>query len=122
MKSIDQVYINGAFVKPHGSETFDLINPVNQEILGKVTLGDEVDTQHAVATAKEAFTTFSKTTVAGRIQYLEQMHEAVKERKEDLIDAMVTEYGGPVQFSSASFQNVLNGISTNISICQPECS
>ena len=68
MKIIDQIYIDGRFVKPHGTEIFDLISPVNQELLCRVTLGDEVDTQNAVVAAKKAFKKFSKTTVPERIQ------------------------------------------------------
>jgi len=32
MKIIDKIYVNGEFLKPHGTETFDLINPTNNEI------------------------------------------------------------------------------------------
>jgi len=37
MRLINEIYINGEFVKPHGAETFDLISPTTQELLGKVT-------------------------------------------------------------------------------------
>ncbi|MFI2742769.1 aldehyde dehydrogenase family protein [Zhouia sp. PK063] len=116
MKIIDKVYINGEFVTPQGKSVFDLVSPVNQEIIGRVTLGNKTDAVNAINAAKEAFKTFSKTSVEQRIQYLQQMLEAVKERAHDLIEAMVKEYGGPLQFSSASFQNALNGIQTNIDL------
>lgn len=116
MKLINEIYINGEFVKPHGTETFDLISPTNQELLGKVTLGDIMDTQKAIAAAKEAFRSFSRSTIAQRIEYLEKMYAAVLKRKQELIDVMVEEYGAPVQFSTASFQNAIDSISTNIEI------
>lgn len=65
MKKVNQIYINGAFVTPHGTETFDLINPGNSQKVGEVTLGDEVDTRAAIAAAKEAFKTFSKNNSRG---------------------------------------------------------
>jgi aldehyde dehydrogenase (NAD+) len=80
MKVIEQIYINGAFVKPHGTEVFDLISPVNQELLGKVILADETDTQNAISAAKKAFKTFSKTTKEERIGYLAKLRDAVAKR------------------------------------------
>ena len=116
MKLINEIYINGEFVKPYGTETFDLINPTNQELLGKVTLGDVTDTQNAIAAAKEAFKSFSKTTIEERIGYLEKMYAAVLKRRQELIDVMVEEYGAPVQFAAASFQYAISSISVNIDI------
>src|SRR5574337_319935 len=51
MKLITRHYINGEFVESHGKETFDLINPSTQELIGRVTLGDEEDTRRAIAAA-----------------------------------------------------------------------
>lgn len=116
MKLINEIYINGEFVKPHGTETFDLINPTNQELLGKVTLGDVTDTRNAIAAAKDAFKSFSKTTIEERIGYLEKMYAAVLKRKQELIDVMVEEYSAPVQFAAASFQNAISSISVNIDV------
>jgi len=116
MKSIDQFYINGKFVRPHGTEIFDLISPVTQSLLGKVTLGDITDTRNAISAAKAAFNSFSKTSKEERIHYLEKMHDAIQKRKPELIEAMVMEYGGPLQFSSASTQNALDSIAANIEV------
>jgi len=116
MKIIDKIYINGAFVTPEGTETFDLISPVNQEVLGKVALGNEADTLKAIAAAKAAFKTFSQTTREERISYLEKMYAAIENRKDDMINAMVQEYGGILQFAKASFENSLSGIAANIAV------
>ena len=116
MRLINEIYINGQFVKPNGTETFDLISPATQELLGKVTLGDVTDTRNAIAAAKEAFKSFSRTTKEDRIHYLEKMHSAVMKRKQALIDVMVEEYGAPVQFAAASFQNAISAISGNIEV------
>lgn len=116
MTVVDKIYINGAFVQPHGTDTFDLISPVNQELLGKVTLGDVTDIQQAIAAAREAFTAFSKTTKEERIQYLQKMYDAVLGKKQELIAVMVKEYGGPLRFSTASIQNALDAISSNIAL------
>lgn len=118
MKTIENIYINGAFVKPHGTETFDLINPSNRQLIGRVVLGDETDTQNAISAAQQAFKTFSKTTKQERIQYLQKMHDAVAARKDELIQTMVLEYGGSVLFCTMSVQNALDSILSNIDALQ----
>lgn len=104
MKIIDQIYINGAFVTPHGATTFDLINPTTNQQIGRVTLGDETDVNRAIAAAKAAFTTFSKTTVQQRRNYLQRLHDAMIKRLPDLVEASVIEYGAPRQRAQASNQ------------------
>jgi len=95
MQSIEHIYINGEFVKPHGQEYFDLYNPSTEEVIGQVRLGDEFDTRQAISAAKAAFSTWSQTTVEERIEVLERMYRAVVARKEELKQAILLEYGAP---------------------------
>ena len=95
MISIDTVYIDGAFVTPHGTERFDLFNPATEEVIGSVRLADADDVRLAIAAAKRAFPAFSRTTVVERIALLRRMHDAVMARADDLLEAVVTEYGAP---------------------------
>lgn len=95
MYRIDQIYIDGAFVVPHGEEQFALFNPATEAVIGHARLADEVDAAHAVAAAKRAFPTFSRTTPRERIDMLLRMHAAVLAREDDLLDAIVEEYGAP---------------------------
>jgi aldehyde dehydrogenase (NAD+) len=98
MKVIDQIYINGQFVKPHGQQRFELINPSTGQKRGWVVLGDETDARDAIAAAKAAFPSFSQTSVAERAQLLTQLHEALAVRRQDLIEAMLEEYGASRAF------------------------
>jgi len=116
MKIVDKIYVNGAFVKPHGTATFELISPATHELLGKLTLADATDAQMAIAAARDAFKTWSKTTREERIGYLEKMYASVLKRKQDLIDVMVKEYGGTLSFSTSSVQYALDAISSNITL------
>ncbi|MEQ5841032.1 aldehyde dehydrogenase family protein [Paraburkholderia acidicola] len=95
MKLIDTIYIDGAFVKPHGRERFDLVNPSTEAVIGQVTLGDEVDTQHAIDAAVRAFPAFSRTSRSERIAMLRRLHDALMARSDDLNEATVEEYGAP---------------------------
>ena len=96
MRIIDQIYIDGAFATPHGTELFDLFNPAKGEVIGRVQLGDVDDTRRAVAAAKRAFRTFSQTSKDERIAMLQRLHDAVLARADELTEATIEEYGGPV--------------------------
>jgi aldehyde dehydrogenase (NAD+) len=102
MKIVNQVYINGEFVTPHGTEILDLINPSNNQKIGEVTLADETDTKKAIAAAKEAFRTFSSSSVEERIRYLAKLKTEVEKRQQDFTDIMIEEYGGTHQFVTMS--------------------
>lgn len=94
MKQINQIYINGEFVTPHGTEVMDLINPVTEQVAAQVRLADETDTRQAIAAAKAAYVDFSRTSKTQRIQYLQQLHDAVLARADALEAVMSAEYGG----------------------------
>jgi len=97
MKTIDQIYINGEFVTPHGNEFLELLNPATNEVIGQVRLADETDAKNAVAAAKNALEQFSKTSKAQRMEYLQRLHDALLKRQDDLALATMEEYGAPQQ-------------------------
>src|SRR5258707_6840116 len=104
MRIIDKIYINGQFVTPHGTEVSDLINPSVNQVIGHVTLGDEVDTRMAIAAAKAAFGQFSKSSSEERIGHLQRLHDAILKRVPELKEATIREYGATVQRAAWSNQ------------------
>jgi aldehyde dehydrogenase (NAD+) len=108
IKTITTHYIDGAFVESHGREVMDMISPTSGKTLARVTLADEEDSRRAVAAAKRAFASFGRTTKEERAKILRRLHEAVSARIDDLTDAMVTEYGGVVQFAALIVQSGAN--------------
>lgn len=110
MKQISTVYINGEFVKPQGTETFDLISPVTNEKTGEVVLGNEADASAGIAAAKAAFRTFSRTSKEARIGYLLKIHDVLERHEQELINVMVDEYGGTLQFCTMSVRGMLANV------------
>ncbi|MGE7139101.1 aldehyde dehydrogenase family protein [Luteibacter sp. NPDC031894] len=96
MHTIEHIYVDGAFAVPHGQERFELFNPATEDVIGTVRLADAEDARRAIAAAKRAFATFSKTGIDERIALLQRMHDAVLAREADLFDAIREEYGAPV--------------------------
>ncbi len=91
MHTIEQIFINGEFVTPHGNEWFDLYNPATAQVIGQVRLADEIDAERAVAAAKAAFPAWSQTTKQERLAALKRMHAAVAARHDDLLEAVMVE-------------------------------
>jgi len=109
MKTVDHVYISGKFTVPQGSEIMPLINPSTRQVIGQVRLGDQHDTRLAIAAAKTAYQTFSRSGKAERMLYLQRLHDVVAARSAELIDTMVEEYGGPLAISQGTTRRAANG-------------
>src|ERR1700752_1469073 len=109
VRAFDRAYINGRFITPHGTQVVDLVNPTNNEVIGKVTLADEIDARQAIAAAKKALTSFSQTTKEVRMDYLQRLHDSVSKRMDDLVRATVLEYGAPQDRAKGS-----NALAANI--------
>ncbi len=105
MRNIDTIYIDGAFVTPHGDERGPLFNPSTEEQIGTVRLGDTQDVEAAVAAAKRAFPAFSRMPKAERIAMLHRLSAAVSARAGELTATMAEEYGAPAAFTGFSVQH-----------------
>ena len=108
IKAITTHYIDGAFVESHGRQVMDIIRPTDAKLIGRFTLADEEDTRLAIAAAKRAFATYSRSTIEERGAILRRLYEAASARADDLTAAMVEEYGGVVQFAGLIVQSGIN--------------
>src|SRR5882757_3863859 len=79
-----QFYIDGKWVNPVTPKTIDVINPANEEPFARISLGSKADVDKAVAAARKAFETFSKTTREERLALLGKII-AVYQTKYDAI-------------------------------------
>jgi aldehyde dehydrogenase (NAD+) len=102
MRDIEQIYIDGNFIAPHGRGQSPLFNPSTEEQIGTVRLGDTNDVESAVSAAKWAFPAFSRTSKAERIELLKRLSAAVAAQSDKLAAAMTEEYGSPHSFTAAS--------------------
>ena len=70
MRDYRQFYINGEWVDPVTPNDFDVINPANEEVCGKISLGSEEDVDRAVRAARAAFDSYSRTSRQERLELL----------------------------------------------------
>ncbi|USG60945.1 aldehyde dehydrogenase family protein [Sneathiella marina] len=95
-----EFYINGQWVSPAKANDFDVINPSNEEPCAVISLGDQADTDAAVAAAKAAFETWSVTSKEERIALVERILEEYMARSADMAAAISMEMGAPIDMSS----------------------
>ena len=70
-----------------------------EKSIGKISLGTKEDLDKAVAAAKAALPTFSRTTKEERIKMLRNIAKGYEKRKQELIEVMTEELGAPLKIS-----------------------
>ncbi len=93
------LYIGGKWVEPQGKEEIFVINPATQENIGSVPLGGPSDVDAAVVAARDAFPTWSQSSIATRIELLEKLSNSIKERTEEIACLITSEVGTPIEYS-----------------------
>ncbi len=95
MRDYSKFYIDGKWVDPVTPKSLDVINPANEEVAGRISMGSEADVDAAVKAAQKAFETFSLTTREERIELLERIIVEYQKRYEDMAKAITEEMGAP---------------------------
>ncbi len=102
MDSYLKNYINGQWVDSIGGTRHEVINPATEEACTEITLGTAADVDAAVAAAKAAFKTFSKTTRDERLALMERIVDEYKKRMPDMAKSIATEMGAPISFAGTA--------------------
>jgi aldehyde dehydrogenase (NAD+) len=95
-------YINGKWVTPSKSNDFKVINPSNEEPFAIISLGYKEDLDAAVNAAKNAFNKWKETSKDERINLLEKLLKIYKKRFNEMTEAITTEMGSPIDYSSST--------------------
>ncbi|WP_170848932.1 aldehyde dehydrogenase family protein [Paracoccus aminovorans] len=92
-------YIDGAWVAPARPRDLEVIDPSTEEPVAVISLGDQADTDAAVAAAKAAFPAWSATPPAERLAHVERILEIYNRRAPDMAAAITAEMGAPQDMS-----------------------
>lgn len=93
------LFIDGRWQTPSDQGVAEVINPATEEVAGSVPLGDERDVDNAVAAARKAFASWSRTPSSVRAGYIRALAEQLKARADEMAAVITTELGMPVQWS-----------------------
>ncbi|MBW4023990.1 MAG: aldehyde dehydrogenase family protein [Proteobacteria bacterium] len=99
MSNNKKFYIDGAWVDPLAPNAIDVIDPSTEEVYTQISGGSAADVNRAVQAARKAFPSFSRTTVAERLQLLEAVAAEYERRYEDIAAAVSQEMGAPLSFA-----------------------
>ncbi|MGW1424591.1 aldehyde dehydrogenase family protein [Bradyrhizobium manausense] len=109
MANNTQFYIGGEWREPEGGQFLTITDPATEAIAGRVAAASLADVDRAVAAARNAFETYSRTSVDERLALLDRLAAAYDKRVPDLARAITAEVGAP-RWLAEQMQAVLAGI------------
>jgi len=102
MRDCRKFYIDGKWVNPNEVRDRQVTNPATEEPLATISLGGPADVDKAVAAAKRAFDSYSRTTVAERVALLQRIIEVYKAKSEEMAQTISREMGCPLSLARAA--------------------
>jgi len=99
--NIGKFYIDGEWITPEGTTSFDVINAATEQVSGTIEMGTAAHVDQAVAAARRAFETYSETSVEDRLALLDRIIAGYEARRDELAEAMTKEMSTPITFSKA---------------------
>ncbi|MEW1811915.1 aldehyde dehydrogenase family protein [Pseudarthrobacter phenanthrenivorans] len=88
-------YIDGEWVPASGADVSKVVNPATLDVLAEIRLSSLDDVNRAVAAARRAFPSFSRTSLSDRSALLSRILEIYNRRRGDFADALTAEMGAP---------------------------
>ncbi len=94
-------FINGKYQKSQNQETFETINPANNKVIAKVSLGNQNDIDNAITVAKNTYESgaWSNLALNERAQVLHKIGDLILENKKALALAETKDTGKPISLS-----------------------
>lgn len=93
-------FINGQWVAPTTAKELEVINPADEAACAVISLGSKADVDKAVAAARDAFDSWSGTSLDERLGYLKKLAEVYKARMGDMAQAISMEMGAPITLAT----------------------
>ena len=92
-------YIGGKWVPPYQKNDFPVVNPSSEEAFAIISLGTKRDLDDAVLAAKNAFQTWSTTSLDERLSVIRKLLTIYEDRSKDMAEAISMEMGAPIKLS-----------------------
>ncbi len=96
----DRFFLGGRWVPPRSSDTFEVVNPSTEAVIGSVPAGTPEDVDAAVAAARAAFPAWSRTPASERAERLRAIASGLGERQDELALLIARELGAPISAAS----------------------
>ena len=104
------LYVAGQWRGAAGRDTLPVLNPANEQLLGRLPVATESDIDDALAAAESAFAAWSQTSAWERDQLLRRAAALIDARRQQLAVILTLENGKPLADSHAELDRVIEGI------------
>ena len=74
-------FINGKWQKSSSGETYDVINPATEEIIGKASKANKEDIQKALKSAERGFEVWKNTSPWERSKIIRKISDLIRKKK-----------------------------------------
>ncbi|MGH9229385.1 MAG: aldehyde dehydrogenase family protein [Acidimicrobiales bacterium] len=95
MQIHDKLYIDGAWVPSTGSDTIDVHDSTNGDVIARVPAGTADDVDAAATAARTAFESWSQTSPEERAKYCTRIAEGLGARTDEIATVVTREAGMP---------------------------
>ncbi|MEY9962943.1 phenylacetaldehyde dehydrogenase [Streptacidiphilus sp. MAP12-16] len=95
-----RLFIDGAW-RDGGDGSYPVVNPATEEVVGHAPEASAADVDAAVAAAREAFVTWSRTSPAERAGVLDRVADALLRHSEELVPLLQAETGATIKVASS---------------------
>ncbi len=99
MRVRERLFLGGVWVAPNGGGALEVVDPTRETAVGRVPRGNARDVDDAVAAARDAFESWSRTPPRERAGRLETLALALAERRDELARGITEELGMPFELS-----------------------
>ena len=89
-------FINGKWVEPQSRSTLEVINPATEQAFATISLGTAEDINQAAKAAKDAFNSWSNSSIEERKEVLNNIISGLKARGDEMATAISNEMGAPM--------------------------
>jgi succinate-semialdehyde dehydrogenase/glutarate-semialdehyde dehydrogenase len=88
--------IDGKWIGSDSGATLTISNPANNAVLGTVPNCGALEAKQAIAAAKAAFETWSRSDLSFRVGLLHKLHDALMDHQQPLAQLLTAEQGKPL--------------------------
>ena len=89
-------FINGKWIKSSSGETYEVINPATEEIIGNASKACKEDIDKALQSAKKGFEIWKNTSPWERSRIIRKISDLMRKKNETLAKWLTLEVGKPI--------------------------
>jgi len=94
-------FIDGKWQQSEKKETYDVINPATEEVIGKASKATSVDVDKALKSAEKGFSVWKKFSPWDRAKIIRKIADLMRKKNNELAKWMTLETGKPMSESLA---------------------